>query len=102
MSALASGRACPPAAFNADYPRCSLPVHSGPPMCFGLCSLPEWRGLRLLGLYGAMRASRSAVTPDSGALWLAPPVLPLASANSDMIGWSRVLRSHTLDAARSY
>ena len=28
--------------------------------------------------------------------------LPLASARSDMIGWSRVLLSHTLDAARSY
>ena len=28
--------------------------------------------------------------------------LPLASASSDMIGWSRVLLSHTLDAARSY
>ena len=27
---------------------------------------------------------------------------PLASASSDMIGWSRVLLSHTLDAARSY
>ena len=30
------------------------------------------------------------------------PDLPLASANSAMIGWSRVLLSHTLDAARSY
>ena len=30
------------------------------------------------------------------------PDLPLASAGSDMIGWSRVLLSHTLDAARSY
>ena len=30
------------------------------------------------------------------------PDLPLASANSDMTGWSRVLLSHTLDAARSY
>ena len=30
------------------------------------------------------------------------PDLPLASASSDMIGWSRVLLSHTLDAARSY
>ena len=29
------------------------------------------------------------------------PVLPLASARSDMIRWSRVLLSHTLDAARS-
>ena len=28
--------------------------------------------------------------------------LPLASASSDMIGWSRVLLSHTLDAPRSY
>ena len=28
--------------------------------------------------------------------------LPLASAGSDMIGWGRVLLSHTLDAARSY
>ena len=28
--------------------------------------------------------------------------LPPASAGSDMIGWSRVLLSHTLDAARSY
>ena len=28
--------------------------------------------------------------------------LPLASAGSDMIKWSRVLLSHTLDAARSY
>ena len=31
-----------------------------------------------------------------------PPGLRLASASSDMIGWSRVLLSHTLDAARSY
>ena len=30
------------------------------------------------------------------------PDLPLASAGSDMIGWRRVLLSHTLDAARSY
>ena len=29
------------------------------------------------------------------------PDLPLASASSDMIRWSRVLLSHTLDAARS-
>ena len=28
--------------------------------------------------------------------------LPLASGGSDMIRWSRVLLSHTLDAARSY
>ena len=28
--------------------------------------------------------------------------LPLASANSDVIRWSRVLLSHTMDAARSY
>ena len=28
--------------------------------------------------------------------------LPLASANSDIIGWSRVLLSQALDAARSY
>ena len=31
-----------------------------------------------------------------------PPDLPLASASSDMIGWSRVLLSHPLDAACSY
>ena len=31
-----------------------------------------------------------------------PPDLPLVSAGSDMIRWSRVLLSHTLDAARSY
>ena len=30
------------------------------------------------------------------------PNLPLPSAISGMIGWSRVLLSHTLDAARSY
>ena len=30
------------------------------------------------------------------------PDLPLASASADMIGWSRVLLSRTLDAARSY
>ena len=30
------------------------------------------------------------------------PDLPLASASTDMIGWGRVLLSHTLDAARSY
>ena len=30
------------------------------------------------------------------------PDLPLASACSEMIRWSRVLLSHTLDAARSY
>ena len=30
------------------------------------------------------------------------PDLPLAPAGSDMIKWSRVLLSHTLDAARSY
>ena len=29
------------------------------------------------------------------------PDLPLASANSDMIRWGRVLLSHTLDAPRS-
>ena len=40
-------------------------------MCSGLVSLPEWLGLRLLGLYRVRRASWSAVTPDSGALWLA-------------------------------
>ena len=28
--------------------------------------------------------------------------LPLASAGSDMIGWGRVLLSHTLDTAHSY
>ena len=28
--------------------------------------------------------------------------VPLASAGSDMIGWSGVLLSHTPDAARSY
>ena len=32
----------------------------------------------------------------------AVPDWPLASAGSDMIGWIRVLLSHTLDAARSY
>ena len=31
-----------------------------------------------------------------------PADLPPASAGSDMIRWSRVLLSHTLDAARSY
>ena len=31
-----------------------------------------------------------------------PPDLPLASASSDIIRWSRALLSHTLDAARSY
>ena len=30
------------------------------------------------------------------------PDLPPASASSDMIKWSRVLLSHTLNAARSY
>ena len=30
------------------------------------------------------------------------PDLPLASATSDIIRWSRVLLSHTLDTARSY
>ena len=30
------------------------------------------------------------------------PDVPPASAGSDMIRWSRVLLSHTLDAARSY
>ena len=30
------------------------------------------------------------------------PDLPLASVTSDMIRWSWVLLSHTLDAARSY
>ena len=30
------------------------------------------------------------------------PDVPLASAGSDMIRWSRILLSHTLDAARSY
>ena len=30
------------------------------------------------------------------------PDLPLASANSHMIRWGRVLLSHLLDAARSY
>ena len=33
--------------------------------------------------------------------WVAPD-LPLASASSDMIRWSRVLLCHTLDAAYSY
>ena len=38
----------------------------------------------------------------SGPAAQARPDLPLASAGSDMIGWSRVLLSHTLDAALSY
>ena len=41
-------------------------------MCSGLCFLPKWLGLQLLGLYRVMNAFRSAVTPDSGVLWLAP------------------------------
>ena len=39
-----------PATFNAYCPH-SLPVHSGPPMCSGLCSLPKSLRLRLFGLY---------------------------------------------------
>ena len=34
--------------------------------------------------------------------WDNQPDLPLASASSDMIRWSRVLLSHALDTARSY
>ena len=47
--------------------------------------------------------------PAEGPGWMVLDVaivcradLPLASANSDMIRWGRVLLSHTLDAARSY
>ena len=40
-----------PATFIAYTLRWSLPVLSGPPMCSGLFSLPEWLGLRLRGLY---------------------------------------------------
>ena len=43
---------------------------------FWPASLPEWLGLRLLGLYRVRRTSRSEVTPDWGGLWLAPPLGP--------------------------
>ena len=41
-------------------------------MCSGLFSLPEWLGLQLLRLYRVRSASKSKVTPDLGAHWLAP------------------------------
>ena len=50
--------------------------------------------LRVIKTVGA-----GTVGPNCGE---ANPDLPLASASSDMIRWSRVLLSHTVDAARSY
>ena len=55
-----------------------------------------------------MDFNKNSVTSISNSAGPIAPVgdcrsdLPLASANSDMIRWSRVLPSHTLDAARSY
>ena len=65
------------------------------------------------GAMGILGPARSACVPgmciSNGAftrLYRMPhgpqTDLPLASAGSDIIGWSRVLLSHTLDAARSY
>ena len=45
-------------------------------------------------------AQFSACRPNDA--WTDGADLPLPSASSDVIGWSRVLLSHTLDAARSY
>ena len=54
----------------------------------------EAMGRRALGVTAAGTAAewRGAGVAD----W------PLASASSDMIGWRRILPSHTLDAARSH
>ena len=58
------------------------------------CDFPK--GKRHLLLTSALTAHKVAL---KGAL---EPDLRLASAGSDMIRWSRVLLSHTLDVARSY
>ena len=72
MSALGSGRAC--------SLRLSLPnAHAGrlQPMQIHQCALasssvPEWLGLRPLGLHRVRRTSWSGGTPDLGAHWPAP------------------------------
>ena len=56
-----------------------------------LMRLPVWGLWAVLDWKGAPRILR-----ECGPDW------PLASAGSDMIRWSTVLLSHTLDAARSY
>ena len=55
------------------------------------CGVSHRHHMQLRGTHGMQLGYESAI-----------PDLPLASASSDMIRWSRVLLSHTLDAARSY
>ena len=72
MSALGSGRAYSPRLSLPTVRAVCFSVHSRPPMCSGLCSLPKWFGLRPLGLYRVRRTSWSVVTPVLDAFWLAP------------------------------
>ena len=55
-----------------------------------------WTGLASCSLTCSVPCPRLHIGTE-----LAGPDLPLA-ASPDMIGWSRVLLSHTLDAARPY
>ena len=60
----------------------------------------EAMAMQRLSASGPGRASRS--TCQTHAVVWSEPNVPLASAGSDVIGWSRVLLSHAPDAARSY
>ena len=63
---------------------------ANPPLGHGSALGPP--GLPLRRSAGGARTCGVRLAPD----------LPLASAGSDMIRWSRVLLSHTLDRTRSY
>ena len=58
--------------------------------------------VQALGFEGRQVCPLCWQLPSSNTCPTTAPDLPLASAKSDMMGWSRVLLSHTLDAARSY
>ena len=64
--------------------------------------MDRWVGCLPVGL-GAGAVATWFVLALTVHCWVPTgPDLPLASASPDMIRWSRVLLSHTLDAARSY
>ena len=69
-----------------------------------------WTGHEDSGGPAAMRGTTGDVKGRAEGQGRRPPLRPssrgpdwsLPSANSDMIGWSRILLSHTLDTAHSY
>ena len=80
---------------TTDTPRGPSPRLVDGPVC-------HWRPLRKPLPVQSQPSTQSYAPQSHTELSGTQPDLPLASAGSDMIRCSRVLLSHTLDAARSY